>query len=802
MPLLCFFKLLHAESLHVSVCSASLRFLIRLAFPAVLWYLGGLSNARAQDSAEFTEQQLAFFESRVRPLLVEHCCECHSSTAKTLRANLKLDARADLLKGGDTGPAVVPGSPDDSLLIQAIRWQGYEMPPSGRLSAQDQEVLVEWVRQGAAWPEGDGAPAADRSWDFNKLRGEHWAWRPIERPEVPSVRNADWVTNPIDAFVLAGLESRGLQPAPPASARVLLRRLYFDLIGLPPNPAELEAFERAASMDRAAAIDEVVERLLSLPQYGERWGRFWLDIARYSDGYGGFLDAAAFPQAWRYRDWVVQSFNRDLPLNDFLRLQLTGDLSDPPQPEATGFLALGPTYISDGGDPDAIAQARAETLDDRVDTLTRGLLGLTVSCARCHDHKFDPIPQLDYYSLAGIFNNTQTRETPLVPPAVVQAYQDHQQAVKQLQEQIRKRGEAAKERALTAAETAAAAADEAMLARLNAAAPVPYPTAHALADTGSGDMQLAIRGNLRKPGVTAPRRMLQILAPNGAPFTSGSGRVELANALLDRSNPLTARVLVNRVWLQHFGTGLVRTPGNFGVLGEPPTHPELLDWLSAEFMDGSSGPWSLKRLHRLIISSSAWQMSSRMDSDAFSVDAENRLLWRMNPRRLDVEAWRDLLFAATGELDLTVGGPSVVSLLDSPRRTLYGAVSRNGDRFVSDSFLRLFDFPLPRATSEGRGATVVPQQSLFLMNSSFMAARSRAFAARLEREATVKDDAARIDLACRLLYGRPAEDADVELGLEFLRETDAGAPVALGQLTRWQQYAQVLLSASEVMYVE
>ncbi|MEY3172998.1 MAG: hypothetical protein RLZZ436_911 [Planctomycetota bacterium] len=788
--------------------------LIRLLLIGLLTGLcGPLPLSAQQTPQELTEEQTTWFETRVRPLLAEHCFECHSSQAKTIRGGLKLDSHTAVLKGGDTGPAVVPERPDDSLLIQAIRWQGLEMPPAGKLSPQDTEVLVEWVRLGAPWPDAAAATTSERSWDFNQLRSDHWAWQPIQRPPVPTVQQAAWISSPIDAFVLSKLETQGLQPAPPASPRVLLRRLYLDLIGLPPTPAQLQEFEQAVAVDRQAAVDAAIDQLLAQPQYGERWGRFWLDVARYSDGFGGFLDAAALPHAWRYRDWVVNAFNRDLPLNEFLRLQIAGDLAAPPQPEATGFFALGPTYISDGGDPDATAQARAETLDDRVDTLTRGLLGLTVSCARCHDHKFDPVPQLDYYSLAGIFNNTQNREAPLVSAEVVQAFNDHQQQLKQLTEQIRSRREMAdqQQRPLNAAETAAQKADEEMLERLQASAPPPYPVGHVLAESGTADMPLAIRGNLRKPGPIAPRRMLQILEPEAAPFTSGSGRVQLAEAIVSRRNPLTARVLVNRVWLQHFGQGLVRTPGNFGKLGQPPTHPELLDWLAAELHEGPT-PWSLKHLHRLILRSSAWQMASSMNAAAFAVDADNRLLWRMNPRRMDVEAWRDALLAATGELDLAQGGPPVESLLDSPRRTLYAAVSRNGDRYVSDSFLRLFDFPLPRATSEGRGTSVVPQQSLFLMNSQFMAARSRAFAARLEREAP--DDPGRIDLACRLLFGRPASDADRQLGLEFLTATGAAADSSVSQqavsnapapqqpLSPWQQYAQVLLSCSEFMHIE
>jgi mono/diheme cytochrome c family protein len=787
-----------------------LRLLFISCLPALCCPLPAIA---LQSPPELTEEQTAWFENRVRPLLAEHCFSCHSSNAKPLRAGLRLDSRAALLQGGDSGPALIPERPDDSLLIHAVRWQGLEMPPAGKLSPHDIDVLAEWVRLGAPWPAETDTSTPERSWDFSQLRTEHWAWQPIQRPSLPSVNQIAWVTEPIDAFILAKLEAAGLQPAPPAPPHVLLRRLSLDLSGLPPTPAELHDFEQAVSVNRQAAVDAAIDRLLAQPRYGERWGRFWLDVARYSDGFGGFLDSAPLPHAWRYRDWVVNAINRDLPLNQFLQLQIAGDLATPPQPEATGFLALGPTYVSDGGDPDATAQARAETLDDRVDTLTRGLLGLTVSCARCHDHKFDPIPQLDYYSLAGIFNNTQNREIPLVPDDVVNAFQSHQQQTKKLADRIRQRKELAdqQQRPLSEAESAAQQTDTELLARLKANAPPNYPVAHGLAESGTADMPLAIRGNLRKPGPLAPRRMLRILEPENNLFTTGSGRTQLAQALVHRRNPLTARVLVNRIWLQHFGQGLVRTPGNFGKLGQPPTHPGLLDWLAAELHEGPA-PWSLKHLHKTILRSSAWQMASTMNSTAFAIDADNRLLWRMNPRRMDVEAWRDSILAATSELDLTLGGPPVESLLDSPRRTLYAAVSRNGDRYASDSFLRLFDFPLPRATSEGRGTSVVPQQSLFLMNSPFMAARSRALAARLERDAS--DDSARIDLACRLLFARPATHADLQLGHEFLAaarsdsataartSTSGNAPALRQPLNPWQQYAQVLLSCSEFMHIE
>ncbi|MBS0266002.1 MAG: PSD1 domain-containing protein [Planctomycetes bacterium] len=750
------------------------------------------------DPEQFTDEQIQFFEKQVRPILVEHCYECHSSQAKSLKGGLKLDSRDAAVKGGDSGAGLVPGDAEKSLLIDAVRWKTFEMPPRGKLSPAQVDTLVRWVSAGAPWPaQSANAPEAPATYNWNEVRSRHWAWQPINRAELPSVHDSSWPTNEIDLFIKAELERSHLQPAPQADAAVLVRRLYFDLLGLPPPPERVAEFVATAVADRPRAWLALVDDLLASPRYGERWARHWLDVARYSDGFGGFLDGAALPHAWRYRDWVVEALNRDLPIDQFLRLQIAGDLLEQPDAVATGFFALGPTYISDGGDPDATAQAMSETLDDRVDTLSRGLLGLTVSCARCHDHKFDPIPQLDYYSLAGVFRNSALREFPLVPAATVTAFQQHQQVIRDLEQQNQKVQEAAQKekRELTEAERTQVAAVTSQIAELKKSAPPMYPVAHALGDSGAGDMHLAIRGNLRNNGPIAPRRFLRILAgEQDLPLTRGSGRLDLAEAVVSPANPLTARVFVNRIWMHHFGQGLVRTPSNFGTLGEPPTHPQLLDWLAADFVHQG---WSLKALHRKILTSSAWQMSSAVNSAALAVDADNRKLWRMNPRRLDVESWRDALLSVSGELDTTPGGPPVEQLASSRRRTLYGAVSRNGDRFASESFLRLFDFPLPRATNEGRKSSVVPQQALFLLNSPFMIARARALAARIQREAP--DDAARIENAYQWLYGRAPVPAERQLGLEFL--ATGGAQGEGPKLSPWEQYAQVLLGANEFMYL-
>ena len=494
-----------------------------------------------------------------------------------------------------------------------------------------------------------------------------------------------------------------------------------------------------------------------------------------------------------------------MPYPEFIRLQLAGDLiAAREHGVATGFLALGPTYISDGGDPDATAQAKSETLDDRVDTMARGLMALTVACARCHDHRFDPIPQVDYYSLAGVFNNTANRELPLVEADVVALYDKAQQELAALKQRIdARKGEAKKQnRELTTEEQVELKKWEAEWDRLSKSAPEKYPVAHAMADSGANDMAVAIRGNLRRPGEIAPRRFLQILSEAPAPrFKQGSGRLELVEAIISPENPLTARVLVNRVWLNHFGQALVRTPSNFGILGEKPTHPELLDWLAAKLNGTGAADFrgSLKHLHRVIISSASYQMDSAPDAQAFAVDGDNRLIWRMNPRRLDVEAWRDALLFASGELDLTRGGPSIENIADSHRRTLYAAISRNGDRFPSDTFLRQFDFPSARATNEGRTSSIVPQQSLFLMNSSLLAARARGLSRRLFRESGNVDD--RIRRAYLLLYSRSVTDEELQLGRDFLSQAEmSGKPSS--KLNAWEQYAQVLLSASELMFWE
>ncbi len=732
----------------------------------------------AARAGEPTADQLAFFENKVRPILSARCYSCHSQATKKPKGGLTLDRRDAILTGGDSGPAMVPGKPAASLILKAVRYDGLEMPPTGKLPADEVATLTKWIEMGAPWPATTVKPVVNAEVGvLTPERLKHWAFQPLKVTEPPALTGADRKRHPIDRFILPALTAKGLKPAPPADKRTLIRRASLDLLGLPPTPEEVEAF---VSDNSADAYPKLIDRLLASPHYGERWGRHWLDVARHSDGHGSFLDPAPLPEAWRYRDWVVKALNDDVPYDQFVKLQIAGDLIEGGREAvATGFLAVGPTYISDGGDPESVAKAKAETLDDRVDTVTRSFLALTVSCARCHDHMFDAIPQADYYSLAAVFNNTKTVDRAAAPPEALKRADEHKKALDAANAALKilpAHADASERKQL-----------EAEVARLKASAPPPLTRIHAVEDAGAADMNLALRGDPRKPGPLVPRRFLRALAgPNPVAWTKGSGRLQLAEAIASPTNPLTPRVMVNRIWQHHFGRALVTTPGNFGLLGDKPSHPELLDWLAARFVEDG---WSLKKLHRLLLLSDTYRQSSRFDADSFRIDGDNRLLWRMSPHRLEVEAWRDSVLAVTGELDRTAGGASVRDILTSQRRTLYAAVSRNGDKLPSDEFLRLFDFPSARATVSERSSSTVPQQSLFLLNSPFMTARGKALAARLTREAATID--ARIDRAYALLYGRPVTDEERKVAKAFL---GAGEEAEM-----WPRYAQALLSSYEFM---
>jgi cytochrome c553 len=719
--------------------------------------IGGVPARAAEVPA--TPEQIEFFEKAIRPMLVENCQRCHGPQKQ--QGGLRLDSRAAALTGGDSGPAVVAGNPADSLLVSAVHYEdGLQMPPKGKLSADEIAALTNWVKQGAPWPEAAEPvrpPAPERGFTISEKDRGFWSFQPIVDHPLPQVNDSDWPQSTPDFFVLAQLEANGLTPAPPADKLALIRRATFDLIGLPPTPEEIQAFIEDSSPD---AYVKLIDRLLESPHYGERWARHWLDVARYGEDQAHTFQARKYPEGYRYRDWLIDAFNSDMPYDRFIREQIAADLLEAPDRRenlpALGFFALGPVYYGD--------KKMLDQYDDRIDTLTRGFFGLTVACARCHDHKYDPISTEDYYALAGVFASTEYEETPLVSPEEVEA------AKEALTEDEKKKKVRPK-----------------------------YPFVHALKEAEKPvNLPVHIRGNPENLGHEVPRRFLSIFAADKPElFAQGSGRLELAEAIASEHNPLTARVLVNRMWKHHFGRGIVASTSNFGVLGERPTHPELLDHLAARFI--ASG-WSMKWLHREIVLSAAYQQSTRFDSQNFEIDPENRLLWRMNRRRLEVEAWRDAMLAVSGQLDRTIGGPSLdLSSSKNRRRTLYGEVSRHD----LHPLLRLFDFPDPNITSDERPITTVPLQQLFVLNSEFMIENAQALATRLTADEN-QDDADRIATAFRLVYGRPATDRELQLGLDFLAASDSQSDETTGKdrLNKWEQYAQVLLCANEFLYVD
>jgi len=721
------------------------------------WLVAGLANAQASADEPRMPPTLAheFFEKRIRPVLAENCFGCHSDRKQ--KGGLRLDSRQAMLNGGETGPAIVPGHPELSLLLKAIHYNDeLKMPPKGRLGAEHVTALTTWIKQGAPWPDSVRVARPmllEMGFKITPKNRAFWSFQPISDPPVPAGPGpgSAWAKTPVDHFVLAKLQEKQLRPAEPADKRTLIRRATFDLIGLPPTPEEVDAFLRDDSPESFA---KVVDRLLASPHYGERWARHWLDVARYGEDQAHTFEARKYPQGYRYRDWLIRAFNEDMPYDRFVMEQIAGDLLDLPERRenapALGFFALGPVYY---GDP-----KRLDQYDDRIDTLTRGFLGLTVACARCHDHKFDPISTKDYYGLAGIIASTEYTEIPLASPAEVD------KAKKALTEQQKKKKVAPN-----------------------------YPFVHGIKDGTPVTLKVHVRGNPATLGEAAPHGFLSILAgAKSEVFTKGSGRLDLARAIASRDNPLTARVLVNRVWQHHFGRGLVRTPSNLGALGEPPTHPELLDHLASRFMASS---WSIKKLHRAIMVSAVYQSSSRGEERNEEIDGDNRFLWRMNRRRLEVESWRDAMLAVAGTLDETFGGPSTdLAEAGNRRRTLYGKVSRH----ELNPLLRLFDFPDPNITSAARTSTTVPLQQLFVLNSEFMVQNARALSARLA--ALGQEDAERIRQAFPRLYGRPATERELAMGLAFLHATHAPEPGVA--LSPWEQYAQVLLSANEFMFVD
>jgi len=894
--------------------------------------------AAADDSAG-----IEYFESKIRPILVDNCYSCHSQQSPKIKGGLLLDTRDGVLKGGDTGPAIKPGEVEKSLLIKAVRYTDNDlrMPPKNKkLSTGQIADLEAWVKMGAPDPRDSKSGLANAGTIREKAR-IHWAFQPIRAPAIPAVRNKKFVRAPVDNFILSKLEAAGLAPSPKADKRTLIRRATFDLTGLPPTPEEVAAFEADKS---TGAFAKVVDRLLASPRYGERWGRHWLDVARYADTKGYvFEEDRHYPYAYTYRDYVIRAFNEDLPYDQFIKQQIAADLlatnGDKSSLAALGYLTLGRRFVNNIHD----------IIDDRIDVVCRGMMGLTVGCARCHDHKFDPIPSRDYYSLYGVFSSSMEPEQdqePLlgteVPAKAREEYlaehnkrveeRDKYRAEKEIEMAAQLRSQSgdyllaayetqhstnktdadtvahahkldpdllrrwiagldgwrknqpaifapwfafaalaendfpakAKELAAKfsanqdasnsinplvahafAGEPPAAMKDVAErygkliievdkhwqdavsnspavkaladppqeavrqivyaadapanlphdqfdrlydvptgqklrelqrhIYELDATSPGAPPRAMALVDRPDPhDTHVFIRGNSDNPGPEAPREFLEALSgPDRKPFQKGSGRLELAESVASRNNPLTARVLVNRVWLYHFGSPLVATASDFGLRSEPPTHPELLDYLAARFMEGG---WSIKNLHRLMMLSATYQQSSENNAACAKIDPNNQLFWRMNRQRLDFEAMRDTLLAVSGKLNLTEGGHSVdITVPDATRRTVYGFVDRQN---LPDLF-RTFDFASPDSSSSRRFYTSVPQQALFLMNNPFVIEQAKGLVSRHEFK-TEANDQQRLRLLYQLAFQRDPSREEAEWFREFIRApanefTSAGA---------------------------
>jgi hypothetical protein len=802
----------------------------RMKFTAAA--LLGLSFASLASAAE--PAGLVLFEKKVRPVLVEHCYQCHSARAKKVRAGLVVDSRAGLLKGGDSGPALVPGAPEKSLLIQVLlHGDAGNMPPKGKLPDAVIADLKEWVKMGAPWPQEAQASSGKSATRDGTSAMEHWAFRPLKKYAAPAVKNPSRAWGDIDRFILARLEAAGIEPAAVADRRTLIRRVTFDLTGLPPTPAEVAAFLEDASPN---AFDRVVDRLLASPHFGERWGRHWLDVARYADSSGGGANMV-YSHAWRYRDYVISSFNADKPFNRFLVEQIAGDLLPAADDEqrrqqmiATGFLMVGALELAEYDKE----KLRMDVVDEQIDTMGRAFLGLTLGCARCHDHKFDPIPTRDYYALAGIFRSTATtskterngiitfvarRPLPLPP--------ERAHAVEEVRASLR---EAENERACVRflLQTTEPAARKELAAQAKAAEDnfsnlknqLEAISDYAMAvedEKAPGDYRVCIRGDVNNLGPQVRRGFLTLVDAPTTPIQTGqSGRLELARWMAGHDNPLPPRVFVNRVWHWLFGVGLVPSVDNFGARGELPTHPELLDHLALRFVEEG---WSVKKLIRAIVLSRTYQLSSNPQSAVRNPqlqDPENRFFSRHQRRRLEAEEIRDTIVAASGQLDRTMGGSTNVNtgrlgvvaqgsaIQADPwrRRGVYLPLYRGG--FVIDLF-QVFDFPDSGLVTGARNVTTVPTQSLLLMNSPFLMDQAQHVAKRML--ATPGSEEARLRSLYETLLSRSPTAGEERRARQFLAEYKQSFPKtkaakASPEEAAWAALSHALMASNEFRYLD
>jgi hypothetical protein len=890
----------------------------------------GAQEARSQAPA-FTPEAIEYFEKRIRPVLVDKCYRCHSAKSEKVKAGLLLDTREGLLKGGESGPAVIPGDVEKSLLIHAIRYSDddLDMPPNkvDQLSLAQVHDFEQWVRMGAPDPRiSNVASKGPEKTPIDFVKGRaFWSFQPVSDPPPPRVREQKWPLGDVDRFVLAKLEEKGLLPVGEADPRTLLRRVTYDLTGLPPTPEEIEEFLGDPSPE---AYARRVDRLLAQPQYGERWGRHWLDLVRYADTAGCNSDYP-IPQMYRYRNWVIQAFNQDKPYDTFIREQIAGDLLPYESPTdrhekiiATGYVASTRRFAS------SEAGTQHLIIDDTLDNLGRTFLGLTINCARCHDHKFDPISNDDYYALYGIFSSTRypfpgielnkvPRDlVPLVSPEQVDAVLGPYRAELGRLEADVKRQESERSLALKMIAEAdeaqkAAQAREAELAKgaaPSAGSPASSPqalppeleqdpdarkkfeelliaqaqarktrayldgeierlekekravlaavaqrerekkvsearrkieelkttlrdaqkkrddyakkipvidSAYAVWEAKEiGNAKVLLRGDPKAPGPEVPRRFLEVFGAEPLPSSEkGSGRRELAQWIASPANPLTARVMVNRIWQYHFGKGLVQTPSDWGVRGLRPTHPELLDFLAMRFVQSG---WSVKAIHRLIVLSRAYRLASHGRPENVRVDPNNDWLWKYSRRRLEAEAIRDAMLAVSGALDSSMGGPhpfppqstwnytqhrQFMEIYETNRRSVYLMTQR----IRKHPFFAIFDGPDTNQSTAVRPSSTTPIQALYMMNDPFVHAQAKNLAARLLKARA--DDASRIELGYLLAFGRPPSSPEREAGLAYLAavgrqgEAAAASPQAALQAA-WESYARVLFRTNEFIYVD
>ncbi len=753
---------------------------------------------------------LAFFESKIRPVLIKHCFECHAKDSKKIGGKLRLDNREDFRKGGESGPPMVAGKPGESLIIHALKWkEDLEMPPKAPLPEAVIADFEKWIAMGAPDPRvpEKPIPVAKPVPTATTL----WSFQPIQSPPLPPTKNRQWGVTPVDQFVLARMEQAGLTPTADASPGELIRRLSVDLLGLPPTFEQSSSFQKDFSEQGQQALERVVDHMLASPQFGEQWGRHWLDVARFgeSNGNDGLSRNPTFPHAWRYRDYVIDAFNEDMPYDQFLTEQIAGDLlpaSNDIQRDrqlvATGFLALGSKPAKAMNE-----NFEMDVIDDQINVVSAGVMGLSVACARCHDHKHDPIPTRDYYALAGIFKSTESlwgvaaNEALTAPATDLHVLQSaaHVSPPEGFKETV-------------------------LVLDSNTGKPKPPPKPKWPVDTPlamgvrdrkeSVDCRINLKGDSKSLGDQVPRGFLTACVMPGEPVIqekSRSGRLELAVWLTRRDHPLTARVMVNRVWHHLFGQGIVTTPDDFGVYGSRPSHPDLLDYLATRFQNQG---WSVKRLIRDIVLSRTYQLSSSAADALVTADPDNLWMSRHLRRRLDAETIRDAMLQASNDLTLVPGAGSIIRHRDillnlagdlheaSPHRSVYLCRLRNSP----PPELSAFDLPDGVAVAGKRDVTTLPTQALFLVNSPFVLDQSRRLARLLISQPAIEDPV-RAEIILRRVLGRPPAPGEVDRALAMIQDVDAelklqGTTPNLRIEMAWSAYVQALFATNEFRYVD